>query len=110
VDYYVVFSELEEQLKDEFDFVGEADAMRRIRSHLKKDVDGKDCLEIPLEIPEPIPGLVSPRVLVMTYLKGVPLSRAREVMEKRGVDPDGPEAKLFGRKLLSALTFVFGRR
>ena len=31
-------------------------------------------------------------------------------MEKRGVDPDGPEAKLFGRKLLSALTFVFGRR
>ena len=45
----------------------------------------------------------------MTYLKGVPLSRAKEEMERRGVDPDGPEAKLFGRKLLAALTFVFGR-
>jgi aarF domain-containing kinase len=30
-------------------------------------------------------------------------------MLKKGVDPDGPEAKLFGRKLLTALTEVFGR-
>ena len=39
----------------------------------------------------------------------VPLSRAREEMQKRGVDPDSPEAKLFGRRLLTALTEVFGR-
>lgn len=30
-------------------------------------------------------------------------------MLKNGIDPDGPEAKLFGRKLLKALTEVFGR-
>ena len=30
-------------------------------------------------------------------------------MQKNGVDPEGPEAKLFGRKLLKALTEVFGR-
>lgn len=35
--------------------------------------------------------------------------RAREEMLKRGVDPESPEAKLFGRKLLTALTAVFGR-
>lgn len=60
-------------------------------------------------IPRPVPGLVSRRVLVMDYLDGVPLSRAKEEMEKRGVDPESPEAKLFGRNLLQALTTVFGR-
>lgn len=35
--------------------------------------------------------------------------RAREEMAKKGIDPDSPEAKLFGRKLLTALTNVFGR-
>ena len=46
VDYYVVFSELEEQLKDEFNFIGEADAMTRIKKHLETDVDGKEGLEV----------------------------------------------------------------
>merc|ERR1740124_1118068 len=30
-------------------------------------------------------------------------------MIKKGIDPDSPEAKIFGRKLLTALTEVFGR-
>jgi aarF domain-containing kinase len=30
-------------------------------------------------------------------------------MLKKGIDPDSPEAKLFGRNLLGALTEVFGR-
>ncbi len=30
-------------------------------------------------------------------------------MLKKGIDPDSPEAQLFGRKLLRALTDVFGR-
>jgi hypothetical protein len=45
----------------------------------------------------------------MDYLPGVPLSRAREEMQKRGIDPESPEAKLFARNLLSALTKTFGR-
>jgi aarF domain-containing kinase len=52
---------------------------------------------------------VSKRVLVQEFLHGMPLSRAREQMKQRGVDPDSPEARLFGRRLLSALTTVFGR-
>jgi len=56
-----------------------------------------------------VEGLVSRRVLVMDYLEGVPLSRAREEMLRKGIDPDSAEAKLFGRKLLKALTETFGR-
>ena len=108
LDYYTVFAELEKQLADEFDFVAEAVAMDRIYMALSRAPDGSPR-EIPVRIPRPIPGLVSRRVLVQDYLHGVPLSRAREAMLKKGVDPDGPEAKLFGMKLMKALTTVFGR-
>ena len=30
-------------------------------------------------------------------------------MLNKGIDPDSPEAQLFGRRLLKALTDVFGR-
>jgi aarF domain-containing kinase len=108
LDYYVVFAELEKQLADEFDFVAEAVAMDRIYQSLIRAPDGS-VRELPLVIPRPVPGLISRRVLVMDYLKGVPLSRAREEMIKKGIDPESPEAKLFGRKLLTTLTTVFGR-
>lgn len=109
LDYYTVMAELEKQLADEFDFVAEAVAMDRIYNSLSRSMDGTESTELPLVLPRPVAGLVSRRVLVMDYLKGVPLSRAREEMQKRGVDPDSPEAKLFGRKLLKALTHAFGR-
>jgi aarF domain-containing kinase len=96
-------------LADEFDFVAEAVAMDRIYKSLIRSMDGSELVEIPLVIPRPIPGLISKRVLVMDYLKGVPLTRAREEMQKKGIDPDSPESKLFGRKLLKALTYCFGR-
>jgi aarF domain-containing kinase len=109
LDYYTVFCELEKQLADEFDFVAEAVAMDRIYMSLTRSMDGQRTTEPPVVLPRPVPGLVSKRVLVMDYLKGVPLSRAREEMAKRGIDPDSPESKLFGRKLLKALTYCFGR-
>lgn len=108
LDYYTVFSELEKSLAEEFDFVAEAVAMDRIYNTMTTDFSGKP-VEPPLTMPRPIPGLVSRRVLVMDYLNGVPLSRAREEMIKKGIDPDSPEAKIFGKKLLNALTQVFGR-
>lgn len=108
LDYYTVFAELEKQLANEFDFVAEAVAMDRIYHSLIRAPDGSPR-ELPLVLPRPVDGMVSKRVLVMDFLRGVPLSRAREEMAKRGVDPDSPEAKLFGRKLLTALTTVFGR-
>ena len=108
LDYYTVFSELEKQLQDEFDFVAEAVAMDRIYNSLRFTPDGR-ARDMPLVLPRPVPGLVSKRVLVQDFLHGVPLSRARERMLERGIDPDSPQAKLFGRQLLSALTTCFGR-
>ncbi|CAB9500401.1 protein kinase UbiB [Seminavis robusta] len=109
LDYYTVFAELEKQLSQEFDFVTEATNMERIYNSLIRSMDGSTRTELPLVMPRVVTGLVSKRVLVMDYLHGVPLSRAREEMEKNGIDPESPEAKLFGRKLLTALTEVFGR-
>lgn len=108
LDYYTVFSELEKQLQDEFDFVAEAVAMDRIYETVTRDENGLPC-ESPIVLPRPVTGLISKRVLVMDYLKGVPLSRAAEEMLKKGIDPGSPESQLFGRKLLRALTDVFGR-
>jgi aarF domain-containing kinase len=108
LDYYTVFVELEKQLKDEFDFVAEAAAMERISTALARAPDGTPR-EVPVVIPRPVPGLISRRVLVMDYLEGVPLSRAQEEMKRKGIDPESPQAKLFGRQLLSVLTQSFGR-
>jgi len=108
LDYYTVFCELEKQLADEFDFVAEAVSMDRIYEAIVTAPDGTPR-DLPLVVPRPIRGLVSRRVLVMDFLKGVPLSRAKEEMIKKGIDPKSPEAKLFARKLLAALTTVFGR-
>jgi len=108
LDYYTVFNELEMQLAEEFDFVAEAAAMDRIYNSLVRDPFTGAPRDIPLVMPRPVHGLVSRRVLVMDYLRGVPLSRAREEMAQRGIEPGSPESKLFGRKLLRALTTVFG--
>jgi len=108
IDYYVVFKELEEQLADEFDFIKEGAAMERIGSILSTAPDGTPCTPA-VVTPRPVAGLVTKRVLVMDYLKGVPLSRAVETMKERGIDPESPEAKLFGLRLLSSLTEAFGR-
>jgi predicted unusual protein kinase regulating ubiquinone biosynthesis (AarF/ABC1/UbiB family) len=104
----VVFVELESQLQDEFDFVAEAAAMDRIYQALIRAPDGTPR-DVPLVVPRPVPGLVCRRVLVQDYLEGIPLSRARDAMIAKGIDPNGPEAKLFGLKLLKSLTAVFGR-
>ena len=74
LDYFTVFSELEMQLQDEFDFVAEAVAMDRVYQTITRDENGLP-FEPPIVLPRPVGGLVSKRVLVMDYLKGVPLSR-----------------------------------
>jgi len=107
IDYYTVFTELEDQLKDEFDFEAEATSMERMHNILTTNENGAQR-ESPIVTPRSVPALVSKRVLVMDYLKGVPLSRASDEMKTKGVAPDGVEAKLFARKLLDSLTTAFG--
>ena len=80
VDYYVVFSEIEAQLCNEFDFVAEAAAMRRIHDALHTSAEGSPCAS-PVVTPLPVAGLVSKRVLVMDYLgtASAPSPKLREV-------------------------------
>jgi aarF domain-containing kinase len=116
VDYYAVFSELETQLADEFDFREEAKAMDSIYNSLAPvsssengSKSSSSTEEMPVIIPRPLPGLVTSRVLVMDYLKGTALSKAQERMAETGIKPGSPESKLFGRKIVKSLTEVFGR-
>ena len=44
----------------------------------------------------------------MDYFKGIPLSRASDMMKSKGITSDGVQAKLFARKLLQSLTTAFG--
>ena len=109
VDYYAIFQELEVQLADEFDFLEEAKAMDSIHASLEKSFDGSYKTENPVVIPRSVPGLVSSRVLVMDYLKGTSVSRAQEKMRQAGINPESLRARVFGKKLVQDLTYVFGR-
>ena len=66
VDYYVVFSELGEVLEAELDFLQEAQAMEKLGAAVAFAPDGSETPP-PLVIPRPVPGLVSPKVLVMDF-------------------------------------------
>mmetsp|Transcript_11964 Transcript_11964/g.43712 ORF Transcript_11964/g.43712 Transcript_11964/m.43712 type:complete len:498 (+) Transcript_11964:66-1559(+) len=108
IDYYIVFSELEKQLRQEFDFNYEANSMDSIADSLSRDSKGNPQSS-PVKVPRSIPEYVSKRVLVMEYIEGVALSNFQEELHKRGIETSALEAKVFGRALLSALTEAFGR-
>lgn len=103
VDYYTVFSELESQLKFEFDFQAEAAAMDRIAGALAALPQGA-----PVLVPRSVRGLVSRRVLCMDFVRGRPLSQLAAELAERGISPGSPEAVLLGTRLLRALTDAYG--
>ena len=104
MDYYLVCCELEEQLRDEFDFTAEATGMDRIADALARG--GRQ----PVAVPRSVPGLTSRRVLVMDFVAGAPLSQLREELRRRGIhiEPGSLAEQVFGRKLLRSLTEAFG--
>eukprot|EP00747_Dinoflagellata_sp_TGD_P032045 gnl/TRDRNA2_/TRDRNA2_135695_c0_seq1.p1 gnl/TRDRNA2_/TRDRNA2_135695_c0~~gnl/TRDRNA2_/TRDRNA2_135695_c0_seq1.p1 ORF type:complete len:690 (+),score=178.84 gnl/TRDRNA2_/TRDRNA2_135695_c0_seq1:46-2115(+) len=108
VDYYTVFRELGDVLNDELNFFHEAQAMKKIAAAVSYDVNGEPS-DAPLGIPLPAGELVSQRVLVMDYVEGVPLNRLSETMKKRGIDPDSPESKIAGIRILDSLSEAFER-
>jgi aarF domain-containing kinase len=108
VDYYTVFSELGNVLEDELNFFHEAQAMRKIGAAVKHSVDGEPAAA-PVRVPAPIGDLVSRRVLVMDFIEGTPLNRLQERLKERGIDPDSPEAKLAGQRILDSLSQAFER-
>ena len=108
VDYYVVFSELGEVLEAELDFLQEAQAMEKLGAAVAFAPDGSETPP-PLVIPRPVPGLVSPKVLVMDFIEGVSLNNLAEEAKKQGVEPGSPEAKILGAKIVGALGEAYAR-
>ncbi len=103
VDYYLVFSELEAQLKFEFDFVHEAESMTRVSKLLASLPAGA-----PLRIPLPVPGLVARRAMAMDFIPGAPLTRLAAELQARGIAPGSAAARAAASRLLRALTDAFG--
>lgn len=104
VDYYTVFSELEEQLKEEFDFCKEADSMERVAGALQNG--GRQA---PVLVPRSVPGLVCRQVLCMDFVPGVPLSQLEQELERQGrsTSADSRMAQMFGKKFLTSLSDAF---
>ena len=108
VDYYTVFCELERALAGELDFLAEAQAALKVAASVSHNADGtpaKPAVQVPL----PIAGLSSRRVLVMDFVEGTPLNRLQDKMKERGIEPGSPESILAGKRILTQLTEAFGR-
>jgi hypothetical protein len=87
--------ELSKQLCAEFDFENEAKSMSIIRELLLGQVHG-------VRIPKSVLPLVTPRLLVMEFLDGVPLSRLRgKVTSPRML-------RKFGRKAIKRISDAYG--
>lgn len=90
--------ELAKQVAMEFDFVAEAEGMDEIRRALRQYRS--------VSVPAAVPGLVSRRLLVMTYLDGVPLTKLDGKLGKFRSDR---AVRRIGRKVLENLTACYGK-
>lgn len=90
--------ELSKQIKMEFDFVAEARGMTEIRHALRKVRT--------VAVPAAIPGLVSRRLLIMTYLDGVPMTKLDGRLGRMKSDR---AVRFIGRKILKNLTACYGK-
>lgn len=89
--------ELKRQLSLEFDFKNEANNMAEIRYALRKVK--QVC------VPEAIPSLVSRRLLVMTFIDGVPLTKLDGSLANRGKRA----VRYVGRRIMKNLTACYGK-
>ncbi|XP_031407472.1 uncharacterized protein slr0889 isoform X1 [Punica granatum] len=103
-DLYSVTREMEKQIGYEFDFMREADAMKRIGRFLK-DNNKKS----PVLVPRVIGDMVTRRVLVMEYIDGIPIMNLGDEIAKRGINPRGKIAAAAKQNILSSLTMAYGQ-
>ncbi|MWJ28413.1 AarF/ABC1/UbiB kinase family protein [Halomonas sp. ZH2S] len=70
-----LFEELAASLREELDYLAEAEALARYRERYR-DVEN-------LVIPEPLPALCGPHVLAMRYVEGTPLRELEDADDER---------------------------
>jgi predicted unusual protein kinase regulating ubiquinone biosynthesis (AarF/ABC1/UbiB family) len=95
-DLLSAVSELGAQVATEFDFAREARCMDHIAARLA-------CMRRRLVVPRAVPGLVTRRVLVMSFLDGIQVTRLRD----RVASPAA--ARAAASRILGAVTEAYGR-
>ncbi|XP_068666429.1 uncharacterized protein [Aristolochia californica] len=104
-DLLSVTKEIEKQVGYEFDFIREAEAMKRIQQFfIANNKKG-----LPVLVPRVIPNLVTRRVLVMDFIEGTPILNLGNEMAKRGINPGGKMAALAKQSILRSLTLAYGQ-
>ncbi|KAF3785095.1 putative aarF domain-containing protein kinase [Nymphaea thermarum] len=88
-DVVSVTYELEKQVGYEFDFLREADSMKKIQ-HFLSTCNKKS----PVTVPRVISEMTTRRVLLMEFIDGTPIMNLGEEMAKRGINPGGKVALL----------------
>ncbi|GJP40542.1 hypothetical protein CLOM_g211 [Closterium sp. NIES-68] len=131
MDVMGALTELEKQIRYEFDFRREAAAMDTIQVSLAGSAaSGTEAASqrqrtkkrwnllarpapaaaspSPVVVPRSVPGLVTKRLLVMDLIKGVPIMQMEEEMHKRGVDTKGFFAMRAKRSIFRSLGAAYG--
>lgn len=103
-DLYSVTKEMEKQIGYEFDFMREAEAMKRIRHFLYENNK-----KTPVLVPRVVGDMVTRRALVMEYIDGIPILKLGDEIAKRGIDPCGKIATAAKQNILKNLTLAYGQ-
>ncbi|GMH36923.1 hypothetical protein BSKO_04796 [Bryopsis sp. KO-2023] len=97
-DMVSAVDELERQIELEFDFTREARVMDSIANSLQNISDR-------VSVPRSIPGLVTPRVLVMRFMEGVPLRELGSRTQKLSAR----KKRIAKERVLSRISEAYGR-
>jgi len=99
-DMLSAVDELAKQIKLEFDFSREA----RIMNAVAKQFDG---LGHRILVPRSIPSLVTPRLLVMDFIDGIPITKMKDQVEFQNLP--AAAKRMAARQILSKVSEAYGR-
>ena len=99
-DLLSAVDELAKQIKLEFDFSREARIMNAVASQF-------DGLGHKICVPRSIPGLVTPRLLVMDFIDGIPITKMKDQIKFRNLSE--ATKRLAARQILSKVSEAYGR-
>lgn len=99
-DMLSAVDELAKQIKLEFDFSREA----RIMNAVAKQFDG---LGHRILVPRSIPSLVTPRLLVMDFIDGIPITKMKDQVEFQNLP--AAAKRMAARHILSKVSEAYGR-
>lgn len=99
-DMLSAVDELAKQIRLEFDFCREARIMDAV-------ADQFQGLQRRIRVPRSVPTMVTPRLLVMNFIDGVPITRLRDAKQFQNLSE--ATKKMAARRILSRVSEAYGR-